>query len=151
MAHHANISIFSSIYLLSLENNISVVFFLHLTQDVKINYFLRLLIRWNQPKYCTMKELPEIPINRFQLAVLLDELEKHFYNFVLENLVYCIQCRGFAAEGVEVETLFLDSLNDIRVEGRCRKCGGRVARLFEFGAKKVFNEKAHRFRKSISE
>lgn len=125
--------------------------FFHLTQDVKINCFLRLFIRWNQPKYCTMKELPEIPINRFQLAVLLDELEKHFYNFVLENLIYCIQCRGFAADGVEVEKLFLDSMNDIRVEGRCYKCGGRVARLFEFGGKKEFNEKARRFRKLISE
>lgn len=96
-----------------------------------------------------MKELPEIPINRFQLAVLLDELEKHFYNFVLENLVYCIQCRGFAAEGVEVEKLFLDSMNDIRVEGRCRKCGGRVARLFEFGKKNLFNRRASRLRESI--
>ena len=98
-----------------------------------------------------MKELSEIQINQFQLAVLLDEEERHFYNVVVEGFIYCSQCRGFAGEGVEVESIYLDSLNDIRVEGRCRKCGGRVVRLFEFGGKKVFNEKARRFRQSISE
>lgn len=96
-----------------------------------------------------MKELTEIPINQFQLAVLLDDEERHFYNMVVEGFIYCPQCRGVAGEGVEVENIFLNSVNDIRVEGRCRKCGGRVARLFEFGEKKKFDEKASRFRESI--
>ncbi len=47
-----------------------------------------------------MRSLPEITINAFQLAVLLDEAEKHFYNFVMENLVFCAQCRDIANEGV---------------------------------------------------
>ncbi|HHT35321.1 MAG: hypothetical protein WCZ71_05330 [Proteiniphilum sp.] len=98
-----------------------------------------------------MKELSEIQINQFQLAVLLDEEERHFYNVVVESFIYCSQCRGFAGEGVEVESIYLDSLNDIRVEGCCRKCGGRVARLFEFGEKKEFQEKACRFRESIKQ
>lgn len=96
-----------------------------------------------------MKELPEIPINRFQLAVLLNEEEKHFYSFVLENLFYCIRCRGYAVEGVEEESIFLNSENDIMVEGRCRMCGGRVTRLFEFGKKNLFNRRASRLRESI--
>ena len=47
-----------------------------------------------------MRSLPEITINAFQLAVLLDEAEKQFYNFVMENLVFCAQCRDIANEGV---------------------------------------------------
>ena len=96
-----------------------------------------------------MKRFPELKINQFQLAVLLDEVKKHFFNFVIENNVYCCQCRGFAKEGVEVERIYLNSVNDIRVEGRCRKCGGEVSRLFEFGGKKEFDEKACRLRESI--
>jgi len=98
-----------------------------------------------------MKKLPEIKINQFQLAVLLDEVEKHFFNFVIENNVYCCQCRGVATEGVDVEEMYLTSLNDIRVVGRCRKCKGEVGRLFEFGDKKEFYEKACRFRESIKQ
>lgn len=96
-----------------------------------------------------MKELPEIPVNRFQLAVLLDEEERHFYNVVIDNYVYCAQCRGFAKEGVEVERICLSGVNDIWVKGRCRKCGGEVARLLEFGGKKEFDERACRLRESI--
>jgi|SRR5690554_5468324 Zn-finger nucleic acid-binding protein len=96
-----------------------------------------------------MKGLPEIPINLFQLAVLLDEVERHFYNVVIDSYVYCAQCRGVASEGVEVEKIFLNSVNDIRVEGRCRKCNGEVGRLFEFGEIKEFYEKACHFRESI--
>jgi hypothetical protein len=98
-----------------------------------------------------MKELSEIQINQFQLAVLLDEEERHFYNVVVEGFIYCSHCRGFAGEGVELDSIYLDSLNDIRVESRCRKCGGRVVRLFEFGEKKEFQEKACRFRESINQ
>lgn len=96
-----------------------------------------------------MKRLPEITLNQFQLAVLLDEEERHFYNVVIDNYVYCAQCKGFAKEGVEVEKICLNSVNDIWVQGRCRKCGGEVARLLEFGGKKEFDEKACRLRESI--
>jgi hypothetical protein len=98
-----------------------------------------------------MKRFPEIMLNQFQLAVLLDEEERHFYEVVIDNYIYCAQCRGLAKEGVEVERICLNSVNDIRVEGRCRKCGGEVARLFEFGGKKEFDEKACRLRESIKQ
>jgi hypothetical protein len=98
-----------------------------------------------------MKRLPEITINPFQLAVLLDETERNFYSVVIENYVYCSHCRGVAIEGVDVEEMYLTDLNDIRVVGRCRKCEGEVGRLFEFGEKKEFYEKACRFRESIKQ
>jgi hypothetical protein len=98
-----------------------------------------------------MKRLPEITINPFQLAVLLDETERNFYSVVIEHYVYCSHCRGVAIEGVDVEEMYLTDLNDIRVVGRCRKCEGEVGRLFEFGAKKEFYEKACRFRESIKQ
>jgi len=50
---------------------LNMLCFVHLTQDVIFFSFASLFIdSW---KTHVMKELPEIPINRFQLAVLLDE------------------------------------------------------------------------------
>lgn len=97
-----------------------------------------------------MKEKQNIGINLFQLAVFLDVDEKHFYNFVINNSVYCFQCRGIASKGIEVEEIYLTERNDIRVQGRCRICKGTVGRLFAFGDKKEFDEKACRLRESIS-
>ena len=97
-----------------------------------------------------MGRLPEIKINSFQLAVLLDEGKKLFYRFVIENLVFCAQCRETAHEGIEVTEVYLTALNDVRVQGRCRKCNGEVIRLFAFGGNKAFYEKACRLRESIS-
>lgn len=96
-----------------------------------------------------MKRLPEIKINLFQLAVLLDEKDKKFYDYVIEHNVYCSHCRGVAKEGIDVEEVYLTDLNDIRVQGRCKVCNGVVGRLFEYGEKKDFYEKANRFRNSI--
>ncbi|MCE5206621.1 MAG: hypothetical protein LLF80_11035 [Porphyromonadaceae bacterium] len=96
-----------------------------------------------------MTEKQHIGINLFQLAVLLDVDEKLFYNFVINHSVYCVKCRGIASKGIEVEEIYLTERNDIRVQGRCRICNGSVGRLFAFGEKKEFDEKAYRLRKSI--
>ena len=96
-----------------------------------------------------MRHLPEIKINSFQLAVLLDEVEKHFYNFVIDNLVFCAHCREIANEGVEVTEVCLTAMNDVRVRGRCRKCHNEVTRLFVFGGDEKFYERACRLRESI--
>lgn len=96
-----------------------------------------------------MKRLPELKINLFQLAVLLNEEERYFYNLVLENNVYCTRCNGPAANGVKVREKYLTCLNDIRIRGTCRTCNGEVGRLFEFGENKEFQQKALRFRESI--
>ena len=96
-----------------------------------------------------MKRLPEIAINPFQLAVLLDVVEKHFYSVVIENYVYCAQCRGFANKGIDVEEIVLTDLNNIRVRGRCRRCRGEVGRLFEYGENRDFYGRARRLRETL--
>lgn len=65
-----------------------------------------------------MKRLPEITINPFQLAVLLGEVEKHFYSIVIENYVFCAQCRGFAKEGIEVEKIILSDFTSTEYFGK---------------------------------
>ena len=96
-----------------------------------------------------MKRLPEITINPFQLAVLLGEVEKHFYSIVIENYVFCAQCRGFATEGIDVEEIILTDVNNIRVRGRCRRCKGEVRRLFGYGDNRDFYGRARRLRESL--
>ncbi|HBG57527.1 hypothetical protein [Proteiniphilum sp. UBA1028] len=93
-----------------------------------------------------MKKPPEIKINKFQLAVLLDKVNKEFYHFVIANSVYCSNCNAIAVEGIEVDEVFLTDLNDIKVRGRCRVCNGEVARLFEFGKDREFYDKANKLR-----
>lgn len=97
-----------------------------------------------------MKRLPELQINAFQLAVLLNEEEMYFYNLVLENNIYCSVCRDTASRGVDVKEKFLTDLNDVRVRGTCRVCMGEVGRLFEFGSNKDFQRRARSFRSSLS-
>lgn len=96
-----------------------------------------------------IKRPPENKINQFQLALLLDDKEKQFYNYVIANNIYCSQCRGIASEGIVVDEIFLTDLNDIRVRGRCKVCNGEVGRLFEYGENKDFYDKVSLFRNSI--
>ena len=97
-----------------------------------------------------MKRPPEIPINRFQMAILLDEKRKQDYQFLLDEGVICFQCGGIAQKGIVVTEMYLTSLNDIYVRGTCNVCQGKVARIMEFGEDKAFYEKACDFRKAIS-
>ncbi|MFA7583621.1 MAG: hypothetical protein WCZ46_08775 [Proteiniphilum sp.] len=119
-----------------------------MTKDVKKDSFLCTIFQWIVQRM-RMEKLPEIKINSFQLAVLLDEAKKLFYKFVIENLVFCAQCRETAHEGIDVTEVYLTASNDVRVRGRCRKCDGEVIRLFAFGGNKMFYEKACRLRESI--
>ena len=96
-----------------------------------------------------MRRPAQIPINQFQLAILLNEKEKEDYKYLLEKGVYCGKCGDIAKGGVVVEQMFLTDLNDIYVLGACKICNGRVARTMEFGEDKVFYEKATEFRKAI--
>lgn len=96
-----------------------------------------------------MKRLKEIPLNTFQLNVLLDEQNKEDFRYLLENGVFCTICSGVCIKGVVNYTTKLDGLNDLVVEGECGVCGGRVARVMEFGENKSFFEKAMDFRKSV--
>lgn len=96
-----------------------------------------------------MKRQKEIKLNEFQLNVLLGEEEKNGYRYLLENGVYCVQCQGICSKGVEIQSVKLDGLNDIVVEGTCKVCGHSVARVMEFGETPEFFEKAENFRKSV--
>lgn len=96
-----------------------------------------------------MKRPPQIPLNQFQLAVLLNDDEKHFYDKVLAENVYCRSCAGNVAKGVVVTEILLNDLNDIHVRGTCKVCKGTVARIFEFGEQKEFYNRAMKFRKAI--
>lgn len=97
-----------------------------------------------------MKRPPEIPINQFQLAILLNEEEKQVYKSILAEGVLCRHCGGIAQIGIVVQEIFLNDLNDILVRGYCKQCNGKVARILEFGENKEFYDKAMKFRKAIS-
>jgi hypothetical protein len=96
-----------------------------------------------------MKSSIEIPINQFQLAVLLNDEQKQIYKYMLDEGVFCSQCCDFAAKGIEVKEIYLTNLNDIKVRGTCNVCNGKVARIMEFGEDKAFYQKANDFRKTI--
>jgi len=97
-----------------------------------------------------MSRPPEIPINQFQLAILLNDEQKVGYKFMLDMGVFCDHCGGRAENGIVVEEIFLTNLNDIMVRGTCKVCNGKVARIMEFGEDNTFYEKAMKFRKDIS-
>ena len=96
-----------------------------------------------------MKRPPKIKINQFQLAVLLNDEQKKFFDMVIADNVFCSQCRGLAKEGITINEMFLTDLNDILVKGTCNTCKGKVARTMEFGEDKDFYNKAMDFRNSI--
>lgn len=96
-----------------------------------------------------MKRLKEIKLNDFQLNVLLSDEEKSGYQYLLDNGVYCTQCKGVCKKGIKKTAVKLSSLNDIVVEGNCNVCGHKVARVMEFGENRAFFEKAMNFRKSL--
>jgi hypothetical protein len=97
-----------------------------------------------------MRSSPEVAINSFQLAVLLDDTEKLFYNFVIDHLVFCAHCRALAKDGVEVTEICLTTMNDIWIKGRCRVCHHEVVRLFTFGSNELFYARASQLRKTIN-
>jgi hypothetical protein len=96
-----------------------------------------------------MKRPPEIKINQFQLALLLNDEQKEFFDMVIADNVFCSQCGGSAKEGININEMFLTDLNDILVKGTCKTCKGNVARMMEFGEEKDFYNQAMDFRNSI--
>jgi len=96
-----------------------------------------------------MKPTIEIPINQFQLAILLNDEQKQIYKFMLDEGVFCTQCGDIAPKGIVVQEIYLTNLNDIMVRGTCNVCNGKVARIMEFGEEKAFYENANNFRKTI--
>lgn len=98
-----------------------------------------------------MKRRSQIQINRFQLGVLLNGLEKEFLNCIIENMVYCSHCGKMALKGIFVKEIYLTKQNDVKVFGICKACSTDVVRLFEFGIQKEFFIRADNLRSSIHE
>jgi hypothetical protein len=98
-----------------------------------------------------MNKLKDIPINPFQLNRLLNEEQLKGYNYLLDNGVYCASCGGTCAEGVKVNEIILNSVNDILVRGTCKVCGGKVARVMEFGQDREYFEQANAFQSSLED
>lgn len=96
-----------------------------------------------------MKRLAEIGINRFQLNILLDKGQKEGFEHITGKNVYCSKCQDTCVDGVDVTRMLLDALNDVRAEGICEKCRGKVARVLEFGEDKAFYDRANKLRKSV--
>lgn len=97
-----------------------------------------------------MKRLTDIEINSFQLNILLNDEQKGVYDYLLSEGVFCRTCGGICTKGIEVKDIYLNSLNDIMVQGKCKVCDGDVVRIMEFGESKEFFNKANEFRESIS-
>ena len=97
-----------------------------------------------------MPHQKEILLNTFQLNRLLSEKEKGDYEYLLHHGVNCNTCDENCSQGVQVKEIYLNSLNDIKIQGTCNKCGGKVTRIMEFGEDKAFFEKTNKFRKSLN-
>ena len=95
-----------------------------------------------------MNRPKEIQINQFQLARLLSEEQMGIYKSMLVDNVFCTHCEGTCKNGITITELFLTSLNDIKVNGTCNTCDGKVSRILEFGENKSFYVKATDFRNS---
>jgi heterodisulfide reductase subunit C len=96
-----------------------------------------------------MKDKEEIPLNHFQLNVLLDKEREKIYNHLLENGVFCGTCKEHCTEGVLIEQIYLTVQNDIKITGKCKKCQSDVTRILEFGLDREFYKMADEFRESI--
>jgi hypothetical protein len=93
--------------------------------------------------------LQEIGIDRFQLARLLNDKQKQFFERVISDNVFCSQCGDIAAEGITISVILLTGSNDIMVNGTCNTCKGNVGRVFEFGEDPDFYDRAMELRGSI--
>lgn len=98
-----------------------------------------------------MSRLKKIQINPFQLKRLLNNERWKDYNYLLEQGVFCSTCGGRAIKGIKVAEIYLTNLNDILVRGICKVCGGKVARVMEFGEDEKFFVQANAFRATLEE
>ncbi len=96
-----------------------------------------------------MSQQKDIQITEFQLYFMLSDEQKKGYNYLLERGVYCATCGGKCKNGVNITEIYLNSHNDIMVQGTCKVCNGKVVRIIEFGEDRPFSEKANNFRNAL--
>ncbi|TYB32768.1 MAG: hypothetical protein FXF49_09835 [Flexistipes sinusarabici] len=98
-----------------------------------------------------MTDNEDLEINLFQLNGLFTEDQKRGFRFILQKGVFCTTCKGPCEKEIQIEKTYITPMNDILVKGTCKVCGGKVARVIEFGEDKTFSEKADKFRKNIKD
>jgi len=79
-----------------------------------------------------MKRKSKIEISKLEAIILLDDSED-IYNMLIQN-VFCPNCQGSIGDKVtEIINykIYLESSNDVVMEGRCKKCQNPVARFIE--------------------
>ena len=96
-----------------------------------------------------MERPEEIRINQLQLDKLLDEKQKYFFDKILLENVFCKNCKGTCTQGIKISEMFISTLNDIVVKGICNICGGKVARVMEFGEDPAFYARVTEYRKTL--
>ncbi|MDY0217131.1 MAG: hypothetical protein RBS19_09260 [Bacteroidales bacterium] len=96
-----------------------------------------------------MKHKTGIKINRLQLSKLLNDMQKVQLEYLLNKDVYCGTCKKICENGVEVMEIYLNPLNDVMINGRCKVCYGKVARIIELSEDLEFFDKVNDYRKSI--
>jgi len=94
-----------------------------------------------------MEKRKTIIINDFQLYILLNEEEKKGFR-ILQNNCFCTTCKE-ERHLTSIQSIFLNDLNDILIDGTCPFCGGKMARYMKFGEDQTFSKRADLFRKSI--
>ncbi len=96
-----------------------------------------------------MTNKSEIELTVIQVESLLDEELKKNLHYILKNGVYCATCQKICEEGVSVEKVSLNNLNDIKIQGKCNACNGKVTRIVEFGEDNNFYILANEFKQAI--
>ncbi|MCW3807015.1 hypothetical protein [Plebeiibacterium marinum] len=91
----------------------------------------------------------DIQLTVVQVDSLLDDDLKQDLDYLLKNGVYCSKCDQICKEGVAVEKVTLNSLNDIVIQGKCMSCNNTVVRTVEFGEDPKFYKLAEEFRYSV--
>ncbi len=90
----------------------------------------------------------QIEINQFELNILLDDEEKQDFEYLLNKGVYCNTCNEICKKGVDINNIFLNKHNDIKIQGTCKVCKGKVVRIMEFGEDEAFYKRVEDFKKS---
>lgn len=96
-----------------------------------------------------MSDENEIEITLKDVEFIMGDNFKHFPE--LERNAFCPRCGGSLGNNVtEIidYKIFLNELNDIILEGKCKKCGEPVSRYIETGEDEEANERAESIKKN---
>lgn len=76
-----------------------------------------------------MPQDEEIELASLQFDNLLNKDQKEAFNFLLNNTVFCPNCRSICPNGVVDHITVLTDADEVLMKGKCAKCGSGVTRL----------------------